>query len=83
MSFADFIDNYTNTDICHMLNTSFFSLSKTWHEGASVGEWVKPDRAGGCGNNDTFLKNPQVDTPRVKILHCFQCKCIGKLCKFE
>lgn len=60
MTFEDFCKYFHQTAICRVVNTSFISLNKTWHEGLSHGEWRKPDRAGGCPNNkDTFLKNPQ------------------------
>ncbi|KAK7443283.1 hypothetical protein BaRGS_00040463 [Batillaria attramentaria] len=60
MTFEDFCKYFQQTAVCRVVNTSFFSLNKTWHEGLSHGEWRKPDRAGGCPNNkETFLKNPQ------------------------
>lgn len=58
MSFEDFCQYFTSIDICHIINTSLFSLSKTWKEGKAEGEW-KRNRCGGCGNNGTFLENPQ------------------------
>jgi calpain-5 len=61
MTFEDFCKHFHQTAICRVVNTSFFSINKTWHEGLSHGAWRKPDRAGGCPNNrETFLKNPQV-----------------------
>ena len=61
MSFDDYCQNFVHTALCRVVNTSMFTLSKTWHEGSAHGMWKKPDRAGGCANNrDTFLKNPQV-----------------------
>ncbi|KAL5005458.1 hypothetical protein ScPMuIL_018914 [Solemya velum] len=60
MSFEDFCKYYDNVSICRVVNTSFFSLAKTWHEGVGHGSWKKPDRVGGCLNNkETFLHNPQ------------------------
>ncbi|GAB1600396.1 calpain-5-like [Argonauta hians] len=60
MTFEDFCKHFVNVAICRVVNTSIFSLRKTWSEGIGDGEWKKPDRAGGCINNrDTFLKNPQ------------------------
>ncbi|XP_035828504.1 calpain-5 [Aplysia californica] len=60
MTFEDYCKYFVQTCICRVVNTSYLSLSKTWHEGLSHGQWVKPDRAGGCPNNkDTFLLNPQ------------------------
>lgn len=58
MSFEDFCRYFTSIDICHMINTSFFSTSKTWKEDIVEGEW-KRNHCGGCGNNKTFLENPQ------------------------
>lgn len=59
MSFEDFCRHFTHVDLCHMMNTSFFTLKKTWREQLFIGEWRKPHRAGGCGNHSTFLNNPQ------------------------
>lgn len=59
MSFDDFCKNYTHIDLCHLINTSYFSLSKTWHEGEGIGEW-KTNRCGGSVGNKDFLLNPQV-----------------------
>ncbi|KAH3806764.1 hypothetical protein DPMN_135090 [Dreissena polymorpha] len=59
MSFEDFCQYFTKMDICHMFNTSFFSLQKTWREDKAIGQWLNPGRCGGCGNHDTFLQNPQ------------------------
>ena len=59
MSFEDFCKNYTHIDLCHLINTSFFTLSKTWHEGKGMGEW-KAHRCGGSVGNENFLQNPQV-----------------------
>nr|XP_022342765.1 calpain-5-like [Crassostrea virginica] len=58
MSFEDFCKNYTHIDLCHLINTSFFTLSKTWHEGKGLGEW-KAHRCGGSVGNENFLQNPQ------------------------
>lgn len=65
MSLNDFIAHFTNVDICHFVNTSFFSLKKTWSEAMMHGEWSKGprgtelDRCGGCETHPTFLNNPQ------------------------
>lgn len=58
MSFEDFCKNFTHIDLCHLINTSYFSLSKTWHEGEGIGEW-KAHRCGGSVGNKDFLLNPQ------------------------
>ena len=60
MSFEDFCRHFTHVDVCHMMNTSFFTLKKTWRESSHTWEWRRPLRAGGCGNHSTFLNNPQV-----------------------
>ena len=67
MSFEDFCRYFTSIDICHMINTSLISLSKTWKEDIVEGEW-KRNRCGGCANNRTFLENPQVRSTMIKTL---------------
>ena len=58
--------NFTNIDICHFVNTAFFTIKKSWTEFMQAGEWTlgargtKKDRAGGSSENVTFLFNPQV-----------------------
>ena len=60
MEFSDFIKYFSEVCICRIINTSFFSLSKTWSESIRYGKWTLPDRAGGCANNrSTFISNPQ------------------------
>ncbi|CAG5114859.1 unnamed protein product [Candidula unifasciata] len=60
MTFEDYCKYFVQTCICRVVNTSYLSLTKTWHEGLAHGQWKTPDRAGGCPNNqETFLKNPQ------------------------
>ncbi len=60
MEFSDFVKYFTEICICRIINTSFFSLSKTWSESSDYGRWCgSNERAGGCPNNRTFLKNPQ------------------------
>ena len=61
MSFDDYCKYFKETAICRVVNTSMFSLNKTWHEGLANGAWKTPGRAGGCINHkETFTKNPQV-----------------------
>ena len=66
MSFADFTKVFTSVDVCHFVNTSFFSVKKTWTETILNGEWTmgslrtSKDRSGGNSQNDSFLRNPQV-----------------------
>ncbi|ESO02773.1 hypothetical protein HELRODRAFT_112487 [Helobdella robusta] len=60
MTFDDFVTNFINLAVCHMLNLSLFSLQKRWHASTLDGEWSTPNRAGGCINNrESFLENPQ------------------------
>ncbi|KAL4219876.1 Calpain-5 [Mactra antiquata] len=60
MTFDDFCHYFVNVSYCRVVNTSIFSMAKTWHEGLAHSAWKKPELAGGCLNNkDTFLKNPQ------------------------
>ena len=74
MSFDDYCQNFVHTAVCRVVNTSIFTINKTWHEGSSHGAWKKPDRAGGCANNrDTFLQNPQVTNfSSDMIFFCFK-----------
>ncbi|XP_044538629.1 calpain-6 [Gracilinanus agilis] len=65
MAFDDWCNNFTDVDICRNLNTSIFSIRKTWEKATVRGAWLHDDdplanRAGGCFNNRaTFLQNPQ------------------------
>ena len=73
MSFTDFVENFTAIDICHFVNTSFFSLKKTWSEGVVNGSWTHgargtdQDRCGGDESNRTFLQNPQVKYKELRV----------------
>lgn len=70
MSFTDWCKYFTDADICHFVNTSFFTLKKTWTETVCFSQWSAAGRNGG---NDwdslSFLSNPQymfdvtTDTP--------------------
>ncbi|KAJ7310204.1 hypothetical protein JRQ81_007097, partial [Phrynocephalus forsythii] len=65
MTFEDWCKNFTDVDICRIVNTSLFSIHKTWEKRMMYGQWTKNpdpllDRSGGCFNNKaTFLQNPQ------------------------
>ncbi|KAM9326348.1 calpain-6 [Gastrophryne carolinensis] len=65
MTFEDWCKSFTIADICHIINTSYFSPHKTWEKGEVCGKWTKNDdallnRSGGCLNyRSTFLQNPQ------------------------
>ncbi|NXF22206.1 CAN5 protein, partial [Rhodinocichla rosea] len=65
MTFEDWCKNFTDVDICRTLNTSCFSLHKTWEKEMMYGAWAKHpepllNRSGGCfDNRETFLQNPQ------------------------
>ena len=45
--------------ICRLINTSLFTIRKTWTERIVFGKWTKPHQSGGCVNYPTFLDNPQ------------------------
>nr|XP_014348555.1 PREDICTED: calpain-6 [Latimeria chalumnae] len=82
MTFEDWCKNFTDVDICRIINTSYLTLHKTWEEGLLRGSWAKHDdplmnRSGGCFNNsDTFLQNPQyvfdVTKAEDEVLVCLQ-----------
>ncbi|CAL8267610.1 unnamed protein product [Merluccius merluccius] len=65
MSFTDWCKNFTDADVCRIINTSVVSLHKTWNEVLHHGSWTKQgeplrNRCGGCSNHkSTFLQNPQ------------------------
>ncbi|NWH98878.1 CAN5 protein, partial [Tichodroma muraria] len=65
MTFEDWCKNFTDVDICRTVNTSYFSLHKTWEKEMMYGAWAKHpepllNRSGGCfDNRETFLQNPQ------------------------
>ncbi|XP_061154543.1 calpain-5-like [Syngnathus typhle] len=65
MSFSDWCRNFTDADVCRLINTSVISIHKTWHEIVHFGSWTKQsepllNRCGGCANHkQTFLQNPQ------------------------
>ncbi|XP_052787580.1 calpain-5-like [Mya arenaria] len=60
MCLEDFVNNFTNVDICHFVNTSLFSLKKSWTESIFHGDWHVSGRNGGSDwNSNTFLSNPQ------------------------
>lgn len=60
MEFADFLQFFNELSICRIINTSLFTIRKTWCESVVFGKWSRPDRAGGCvNNNESFLNNPQ------------------------
>lgn len=80
MSFGDFIKVFDSIDVCHFVNTSFFSIKKTWTETMLHGEWTtgsrgsERDRAGGNAENGTFLYNPQVSGPSIpkNVIECIK-----------
>ncbi|KAH9495989.1 Calpain-5, partial [Bulinus truncatus] len=60
MHLEDFLKYFTHVDICHFVNTSFFSLKKSWHESILFSEWTIGGRNGGNDPSlSTFLANPQ------------------------
>ena len=61
MPWTDFCANFTSTAICYIVNTRFFTLAKSHNESVFNGQWIQPDRAGGCKScSSVFLDNPQV-----------------------
>ncbi|XP_076438968.1 calpain-5-like isoform X3 [Babylonia areolata] len=60
MCFDDFVKYFTHVDICHFVNTSFFTLKKSWNEAILHSQWsVSGRNGGGDYNSRTFLSNPQ------------------------
>lgn len=60
MSFDDFCRHFTTVTICMLVNTSMFTIHKTYNEGSFKSKW-EGRAAGGCVNyKDTFLHNPQI-----------------------
>jgi hypothetical protein len=60
LAWDDFVLQFTDLSICHLINTSLFSFSKTWREESVEGSWQRPGRAGGCPNHPaSVLANPQ------------------------
>ena len=60
MPWDDFVVQFTDLSITHLINTSLLSFSKTWRESTAMGRWSRPSRVGGCLNHTaTFLDNPQ------------------------
>ncbi|XP_074657458.1 calpain-5-like [Tubulanus polymorphus] len=60
MTLDDFCKHFKNISICRIVNTSFFSIRKTYRDARFDSEWKGPQLNGGCLNNkDTFLNNPQ------------------------
>ncbi|CAM5140641.1 unnamed protein product [Eretmochelys imbricata] len=65
MTFDDWCQNFTDVDVCRIVNTSYFSIHKTWEKKMVYGAWTKhseplKNRSGGCFDyRATFLQNPQ------------------------
>jgi len=60
MAFEDFCRYFSKATICHLMNTSVFSISKRWHLFKHNNEWKLGFSAGGCvTNQDSFFRNPQ------------------------
>ncbi|KAG8144385.1 hypothetical protein E2320_012905, partial [Naja naja] len=45
MTFEDWCKNFTDVDICRIVNTSFFSIHKTWEKKMMRGQWTKNPNA--------------------------------------
>lgn len=60
MDIHDWCREFSHVALCRLINTSIFSLHKTWHEAKHYSQWTR-ELSGGCVNNkQTFLTNPQV-----------------------
>ncbi|XP_076452213.1 calpain-5-like [Babylonia areolata] len=47
MAFTDFVHYFTSVDICHFVNTSFFTIKKTWNESIWHSQWTTAGMNGG------------------------------------
>uniref|UniRef100_A0A8C4DZT5 Calpain 5a n=2 Tax=Dicentrarchus labrax TaxID=13489 RepID=A0A8C4DZT5_DICLA len=84
MKFDDFIANFKDLTLCHLINTSYQIIHRTWAEAFMWGSWHRHgdpllNQAGGCANHKrTFLQNPQyvfdVKKPEDEVLICLQQK---------
>ena len=54
--FEDFVSNFNKLHVLRLLTDD---VGEKWDKFACRSEWKGPDRAGGCMNHVTFLKNPQ------------------------
>ncbi|KAK3597942.1 hypothetical protein CHS0354_042287 [Potamilus streckersoni] len=60
MAFGDFVKHFSNIDISHLGNTSFFSMKKSWQESIFHGEWNVSGRSEDREiNSNTVFSNPQ------------------------
>ncbi|KAL3886449.1 hypothetical protein ACJMK2_026437 [Sinanodonta woodiana] len=60
MAFDDFVKHYSNVDIHHFENTSFFAFKKSWQENIFHGEWNVSERSGGS----EIISNPVFSHPQ-------------------
>ncbi|RUS75116.1 hypothetical protein EGW08_017123 [Elysia chlorotica] len=60
ISFQEWIKYFTDVNVCHFVNTSYFTLKKSWTETIWFSEWSSAGRNGGNDWNSLFfLSNPQ------------------------
>ena len=58
MPFDDFITHFSELSICRLINTSIFSMSKTWKEVQLFGSWTGTS-ASSLENGDHPEKSPK------------------------
>jgi hypothetical protein len=72
MTLEDFVSEFTQLTLCHLINHSIFHWKKTWKEVLVLGGWTRPNHAGGCPTHETFLMNPQyyfdIPTPTLELI---------------
>ncbi|KAK7489937.1 hypothetical protein BaRGS_00018802 [Batillaria attramentaria] len=60
MSFDDFVRYFTHVELCHIVNTSFFTIKKSWSEAVLHSAWTTAGRNGGSNYESALvLSNPQ------------------------
>ena len=60
MPFDDFLTHFSELSICRLINTSIFSLSKTWKEVQFFGSW-KATSASSLENGEQEHSSHKID----------------------